>query len=80
MALHVADVLHEVEHERQRAHLYAHARQQLARRYLGGAPPGDEGVDVGVLAEVLEHLLVMANDATQRAQRMLRRRVSTGER
>lgn len=75
MKRRVDEVLLEVERERQRARLYAHARRQLARRFLGDPPNGDEPVHIDVLAGVLEELLVAANSANQRAQRLLARRL-----
>jgi hypothetical protein len=78
MALRVDDVILDVERERQRARLYAHARRQLARRFLGEPPVGEAAIDIDVLASVLEELLVAANGATQRAERLLAQRVSVG--
>lgn len=74
--LRVDDVLLAVERERQRARLYAHARQQVARRFLATLPGDEAAIDIEVLATVLEELLVAANSATQKAQRLLSQRVS----
>ncbi len=75
MPRHVADVLEQVRRERQRALLYSHARRQLVSRYLAVSRDGD-AVDSDVLASVLEHLLIEADAASQRAQRLLRQRVA----
>lgn len=74
--LRVDDVLLAVERERQRARLYAHARQQVARRFLAALPGDESEIDIEVLATVLEELLVAANSASQKAQRLLSQRVS----
>jgi hypothetical protein len=74
----VDEVLLEVEHERQRARLYDHARRQLARRFLGEAPKGEEPVHIDVLAAVMEEMLIAASGANQKAQRLLARRLSFG--
>lgn len=73
--LRVDDVLLAVERERQRARLYTHARQQVARRFLRERPGDEAAIDIEVLATVLEELLVAANSATQKAQRLLSQRV-----
>lgn len=78
MKRRVDEVLLEVAHERQRARLYDHARRQLARRFLGETPKGEEPVHLDVLAAVMEEMLIAASGAHQRANRLLARRLSVG--
>lgn len=83
MTTRVGDAIRMAELARQRARLFSEARRMLARRYLGDTR---SGVELDVLSQVLEHLLLAANDAEQDAQAEFakplagvgKRRVGTG--